>query len=167
MFCFSLFRERTVRWESGKPAFWFSTFPSAIAVDLSGMWESRSDFQGRWEAGCAFHQSVISTGSGPLRRKAFSVESMVSEDDWRLRNAKPHLYGAAFRWKTYLQRSTRGDHDHCAGCMVKFAEDRADGVLTEGYAVTADYKHGEDYEWVCADCFAALGEQLHWRCVGS
>jgi hypothetical protein len=24
---------------------------------------------------------------------------------------------------------------------------------------------GEDYEWVCADCFAALGEQLHWRCV--
>lgn len=26
------------------------------------MWESRSDFQGLWKAGCAFHQTVISTG---------------------------------------------------------------------------------------------------------
>jgi hypothetical protein len=32
------------------------------AVGLGGMWESRSDFQVRWKGGCAFHQSVISTG---------------------------------------------------------------------------------------------------------
>jgi hypothetical protein len=28
-----------------------------------GMWETRSVFQGLWEATFAFHQSVISTGS--------------------------------------------------------------------------------------------------------
>ena len=47
------------KWET---CFWFSTFPSAFAVGLCGMWESRSDFQGLWKAGCAFHQSVISLG---------------------------------------------------------------------------------------------------------
>jgi hypothetical protein len=30
----------------------------------------------------------------------------------------------------------------------------------EGYAVTAEYKWGEDYEWVCASCFEALKDNL-------
>jgi hypothetical protein len=56
-------RERIVRWESGKLLLVFH-FSIRFVVGLSGMWESRSDFQGLWEAGCAFHQSVISTGKG-------------------------------------------------------------------------------------------------------
>jgi hypothetical protein len=87
---------------------------------------------------------------------------MVASDDWRLLNAERHLKGAAFRWKLYRQRTTCTDHDHCAGCMHKFA-DHVTGALTKGYAVTADYRHGEDYEWVCEDCFQALREQLEWR----
>ncbi len=39
------------KWET---CFWFSTFPSAFAVGLCGMWESRSDFQGLWESGVCF-----------------------------------------------------------------------------------------------------------------
>ena len=53
------------KWET---CFWFSTFPSASSSGLCGMWESRSDFQGLWEAGFAFHQSVISTGQVLFRR---------------------------------------------------------------------------------------------------
>jgi len=52
-------RESVVRWESGKPASGFPLFHRFV-VGLWGMWESRSDFQGLWKAGCAFHQSVIS-----------------------------------------------------------------------------------------------------------
>jgi hypothetical protein len=33
------------KWESW---FWISSFP-AVAVEAVGMWESRSDSQGRWE----------------------------------------------------------------------------------------------------------------------
>ena len=38
-------------------------FSSRFVVGLLGMWESRSDSQGLWKAGCAFHHSVISRGS--------------------------------------------------------------------------------------------------------
>jgi hypothetical protein len=54
------------KWET---CFWFSTFPSALAVGLCGMWESRSDFQGLWKAVCAFHQAVISTGKALFGRR--------------------------------------------------------------------------------------------------
>ncbi|HEY7098670.1 MAG TPA: hypothetical protein VH437_18220 [Terriglobales bacterium] len=44
-----------------------SHFSIRFVVGLSGMWESRSDFQGLWKAGCAFHQYVISTGKVFIR----------------------------------------------------------------------------------------------------
>ena len=37
-------------------------FSIRFVAGVSGMWESHSDFQRLWKAGCAFHQSVISTG---------------------------------------------------------------------------------------------------------
>jgi hypothetical protein len=43
-------------------------FSIRFVVGLSEMWESCSDFQGLWEAGCAFHQSVISTGKALFGR---------------------------------------------------------------------------------------------------
>jgi hypothetical protein len=89
---------------------------------------------------------------------------MVAVDDWRLLNAKAHLESATFRWKTYGAKNAEWDHDHCAGCSAKFAERNITDALHEGYAVTSDYKHGEAYVWVCAECFDDLKEQLRW-CV--
>ncbi len=90
---------------------------------------------------------------------------MVEADDWRLLNARWHLEGATFCRKMYRAKSERWEHDHCAGCWNKIAESDIPDALHEGYAVTSDYKHGEDYEWVCAECFDALKEQLRWRIV--
>ena len=59
------------------------------------------------------------------------------------------------------------DHSHCAGCMTKFSLYDDGESLREGYAVTADYKLGEDYEWVCPDCFEALKDNLDWKVLES
>jgi hypothetical protein len=88
---------------------------------------------------------------------------MVAEDDWRLLNAKRTLDGATFRLKEYRAPRPDWDHDHCTGCWAKFAEIDAPDILHQGYAVTGDHKHGEDYEWVCVECFDALKDQLNWK----
>jgi hypothetical protein len=85
---------------------------------------------------------------------------MVPEDDWRLVFARPHLTGAHFRWKKYYRQG----HDHCAACWATFSLHDGD-YLKEGYAVTADYKLGEDYDWVCAPCFNDLKDNLAWTAV--
>ena len=38
-----------------------------------------------------------------------------------------------------------------------------DGCLTRGYAISDAYKHGEDYEWVCEDCFKELSAAMEWK----
>jgi hypothetical protein len=90
---------------------------------------------------------------------------MLEPDDWRLLNAKQHLEGATFRLKPYRTKNAEWDHDHCTGCWARFAGSNIPDAFQEGYAVTSDYKHGEDYVWICAECFAALKEQLGWRLV--
>jgi len=40
-----------------------------------------------------------------------------------------------------------------------------EGIIHEGYAVTADYPHGADYEWICPDCFELGKDQMNWRDV--
>ena len=37
--------------------------------------------------------------------------------------------------------------------------------VTEGYATTDAYKHGEDYEWVCKTCFDDLHDALGFSVV--
>jgi hypothetical protein len=91
---------------------------------------------------------------------------MVAEDDWRLDFAKRHLQGASCRWKKWYPASETWDHDHCAGCWAKFCLHDNCESHQEGYAVTAGYKWGEDYEWVCASCFDALKDNLGWTVVG-
>lgn len=34
-------------------------------------------------------------------------------------------------------------------------------VLTAGYATTASFARGEDYEWVCATCYADFAAEFH------
>jgi hypothetical protein len=93
------------------------------------------------------------------------VGAMVSEDDWRLDLVRTHLTGVAFRWKKYYQWSERWDHDHCSACGATFSLGDGGDYLKEGYAVTADYKLGEDYQWVCAKCFEDLKDNLGWTAV--
>ena len=46
-FLFWFVREKPEPWESGNPVFGFPLFHGVVGA--VGMWESRSDFQGRWE----------------------------------------------------------------------------------------------------------------------
>ena len=43
----------------------------------------------------------------------------------------------------------------------------AEGCQTQGYAITEDYKHGEDYVWVCENCFRDLSETMDWKIATS
>ena len=82
--------------------------------------------------------------------------------EWRIDNVQ-RLRGQSFRWKDYYRRSESWDHDHCAACWAKFM--LAEGCLTQGYAVTQECDHGEDYEWVCDKCFRDLSEIMDWNIV--
>jgi len=48
---------------------------------------------------------------------------------------------------------------------VTLAEPGAEGkgIVHEGFATTSNYEHGEDYEWVCAECFSASKSAMDWR----
>jgi hypothetical protein len=90
-------------------------------------------------------------------------------EDWRAEVLEtiPELRGQSFVRKKYTEYRPGWDHDHCAVCGVKFAEHDIGGerVLRDGYAVTADYKHGADYEWVCPECFIASKARMNWTVV--
>jgi hypothetical protein len=83
-------------------------------------------------------------------------------DRWRLGNAR-HLSGLVLRFRRYTRWSESWDHDHCAACWAKFAEDDGLDQLHEGYATGPDYPKGAGYDWVCPTCFADLADVLGWR----
>ena len=88
-------------------------------------------------------------------------------EDWRAEvlETLPELRDQSFVRKQYAAYRPDWDHDHCAVCGVKFAEHDIEGetVLREGYAITADYKRGADYEWVCPECFEASKDIMNWK----
>ena len=57
------------------------------------------------------------------------------------------------------------EHDHCAICSATLMEKCAgvEDTLHEGFAITAKYEHGADYEWVCVDCFEASKDAMEWQ----
>jgi len=79
----------------------------------------------------------------------------------------PYLRGQDFIRKPYKAYRHDWEHDHCAVCGVTLMEPGAEGkdILHEGYATTPGYQYGEDYEWVCAECFAASKDTMDWRDV--
>ncbi len=87
-------------------------------------------------------------------------------DQWRaeMLETLPYLRAQSFVRKAYKAYRLDWEHDHCAVCGVKLIEPgaRADGTIQEGYATTSEYRHGEDYEWVCADCFSASKDLMGW-----
>lgn len=89
------------------------------------------------------------------------------EDDWRekLLETLEFLRGQSFIWKPYKAYRPGWEHDHCAACAATLVEAGVDGedVIHEGYATTASYKLGEDYEWVCNECFQEFGDAMEWQ----
>jgi len=73
------------------------------------------------------------------------------------------LRGQSFRRKKYYRQNSTWDHDHCAACWVKFM--LSEGCLDQGYAISAEYKNGEDSEWVCQQCFNELCELMGWKII--
>jgi len=90
---------------------------------------------------------------------------MQPEQDWRMDKCK-RLRAVALRRKKYSAPSKQWDHDHCAACWAKFADLDDPEILHEGYATTADYKLGADYDWICPTCFAELRDVMNWTEVG-
>jgi hypothetical protein len=86
--------------------------------------------------------------------------------DWRLEHleTQPYLRGVAFVRKPYRAYREGWDHDHCAACWMKFSEVEVPGEVTqrEGFATTAAYPRGADYEWVCVECFELFRDDMGW-----
>lgn len=96
---------------------------------------------------------------------------MNSIVDWRYDNLK-RLHGATFHFAAYARPSEQWDHDHCCGCMAKFADFEGADILHEGYVyakpsgdtleppgidhhcIPAPIVNGTSLHWVCASCFA-------------
>ena len=87
---------------------------------------------------------------------------MDHKADWRIDNCRS-IEGETFRRKKYKARSEQWDHDHCMACFAKFADFTGPDILHEGYTTTAESKWGEDYHWLCVECFGDLREAMAWR----
>jgi hypothetical protein len=87
-------------------------------------------------------------------------------DDWRLEHLRtlPFLRGLRFQRKPYKAYSASWDHDHCVGCWATFAErdSGSERIEREGYATTADYEKGAEYEWACIACFSLFRGEMGW-----
>jgi hypothetical protein len=84
------------------------------------------------------------------------------DPDWRIAPIK-RLHGQRFRLKNYYPPSSAWEHDHCAVCWAKFM--LAEDCLNRGYAISAEYTHGEDSEWLCEECFRDLHKVMAWKAI--
>lgn len=89
---------------------------------------------------------------------------MIRSVEWASGFPDERLVGVEFAFRPYRTYSADWDHDHCAVCHRGFSEAHP-GDLHEGYATTADFSDGAEYEWVCTMCFAAQRESMRWRLV--
>jgi hypothetical protein len=88
--------------------------------------------------------------------------------DWRLQHleTQPYLRGVSFVRKPYRAPRPRWDHDHCVACWAKLAEPgylENPDIVPEGYATTAEFVRGADYDWVCSECFHQFRELMEWK----
>ena len=93
----------------------------------------------------------------------------MTDKDWRLEHleTQPYLRGVAFVRKPYRRPKPTWDHDHCVACWATLTEPHMKGAdfIYEGYATTADYVRGADYDWVCAPCFGLFRDAMDWKDV--
>lgn len=90
-------------------------------------------------------------------------------EEWRadMLEFMPYLRSQSFVRKPYKAYRPGWEHDHCVVCTVTFVElsIHGDDIIHEGYAITSDYVHGDDYAWVCDECFAACKALMDWKDV--
>jgi hypothetical protein len=76
----------------------------------------------------------------------------VTATDWRFRGQERDLVGSRLRHTPYRAPSPSWDHDHCAFCWRKLAE--------QGDAARAGWQTEDERQWICDECFADLREPL-------
>jgi hypothetical protein len=102
----------------------------------------------------------------------------VTTKDWRLRHleTQPYLRGANFIRKPYRAHRPGWEHDHCVACWATLIEpstiagwsiEEAADVVHEGYATTADFVRGAEYDWICVPCFELFCEVMEWKHVSN
>jgi hypothetical protein len=92
---------------------------------------------------------------------------MADKDDWRLMGQESYLQSATLRQKTYYRWSEDWTHDHCEFCGARFvAPDdpyKEPDDLHEGYAVQSHGHFPDDYDWICAKCYADFKDMFDWK----
>jgi hypothetical protein len=81
--------------------------------------------------------------------------------DWRI-DLVESLRGQKLVYSKYRQPRPEWDHDHCLGCGATFSELDGPDYLHEGYTTGPKYSHGSEYEWICAQCFGDLKQEMGW-----
>ena len=79
---------------------------------------------------------------------------MMDRNDWRLENPSTKFLGALLQRAVFKQHSATWDHEHCAFCWQKIAEQHIPDSVQEGYTL------GDD--WVCPQCFGDLAGYFNW-----
>ncbi|UPK31997.1 hypothetical protein IVB18_27145 [Bradyrhizobium sp. 186] len=71
--------------------------------------------------------------------------------------------GLKWRRSSWMRppNNPRWDHDHRIACWAKLS-DETPSPLREGYTTEIDHLPGLRNEWVCAECFSRLKEELRW-----
>jgi|SRR5579872_1576131 len=98
---------------------------------------------------------------------------MSSDEEWKQfkLGSLQQLRGSSFQLADYAAPSAEWDHDHCEGCMAKFAQFDAPEILHSGYLTMVEYddeptliqpaqekgsnvlKKPDTKKWVCQQCF--------------
>jgi hypothetical protein len=90
----------------------------------------------------------------------------VTAKDHRIEHleTQPYLRGVEFVRKPYRVYREGWEHDHCVACWATLAEaGSAEDALYEGYATTASFERGAEYEWVCVPCFESFAAVMDWK----
>jgi hypothetical protein len=91
------------------------------------------------------------------RQNAGDGRTTEIKDDWRINGQEKYLKDGEWSWKKYKRYRKDWDHDHCAFCSEKIAEDEVAEALHEGYSTN------DDYYWVCEGCFEDFRKMFGWR----
>lgn len=82
---------------------------------------------------------------------------MNKQGDWRILPwHEEKLSGAELIYHPWC-KTAKNDHDHCAFCWEKFAEN--EGCLHEGYSTK------DGYYWICNPCFQDFKERFRWNAI--
>jgi hypothetical protein len=112
---------------------------------------------------------------------------MSSDEEWKQfkLDCLEYLRGYSFQLADYIAPNAEWDHDHCEGCMAKFAGFDAPDILQSVYCtmVEDDYEPAEEpmliqraremgrnvmkkpdtRKWVCQKCLDEFRGALGWK----